>query len=151
MEAKANTSRALDSVLIEHAAEQFRRISWRMRASSKEDWTSLRLTRSQLRILAQLQEGGPASVSELAGKLQLTLPSISATTNRLVRAGLLDRQGDPSDRRRVINLLTADGSAVIERLEQGRRALLVAALANLDPGELDLLAGGLTALERALR
>src|SRR5262249_13007709 len=102
MEAIKNTAHAVDlapasaepaaSERIEPTAEQFRRISRDLRASSNEDWTSLSLTRAQLRILAQLRQEGPAAVGQLAAQLGVTLPSITATVDRLVRAGLVSRE-----------------------------------------------------------
>src|SRR5689334_17956396 len=153
MEATKNAARAVDSGAlnaeraesepIEAIAEQFRRISRNLRASSNEDWTSLSLTRAQLRILAQLRQDGPAAVGQLAAHLSVTLPSITATVDRLVRAGLVSREDDPNDRRRVINMLTASGTALIERLQEGKRARLIAALEQLSPEESDVLARGL--------
>jgi DNA-binding MarR family transcriptional regulator len=163
MEAIKNAAHAVDSApvngnaeptvseRIEATADQFRRISRNLRASSNEDWTSLSLTRAQLRILAQLRQEGPAAVGQLAAQLGVTLPSITATVDRLVRAGLVSREDDPNDRRRVINMLTASGTALIERLQEGKRARLIAALEHLSPEEFDVLARGLAALERALQ
>jgi DNA-binding MarR family transcriptional regulator len=142
---------AVDPALVEGAADQFRRILRHLRASSNEDWTSLSLTRAQLRILAQLRQDGPAAVGQLAAQLGVTLPSITATVDRLVRAGLVAREDDPNDRRRVINMLTPAGNALIERLQEGKRARLIAALEHLNSEELDVLARGLNALERALQ
>jgi DNA-binding MarR family transcriptional regulator len=150
MEATKDAVRSVNSELVESAAEQFRRIGRHLRASSNEDWTSLSLTRAQLRILAQLRQDGPAAVGQLATQLGVTLPSITATVDRLVRAGLVAREDDPNDRRRVINMLTPTGTALIERLQDGKRARLIAALEHLNSEELDVLARGLTSLERAL-
>lgn len=135
---------------LENTADQFRRIMRQLRSTSNEDWTSLSLTRAQLRILAQLRQDGPAAVSQLANMLGVTLPSITATVDRLVQSSLVAREDDPNDRRRVINKLTPSGTALIERLQEGRRARLIAALEHLSAEDLDVLARGLTALERAM-
>jgi DNA-binding MarR family transcriptional regulator len=150
MEATKNATRTVNSELVEGVADQFRRIVRHLRASSNEDWTSLSLTRAQLRILAQLRQDGPAAVGQLAAQLGVTLPSITATVDRLVRAGLVAREDDPNDRRRVINMLTPTGTTLIERLQEGKRARLIAALELLNSEELDVLVSGLAALERAL-
>jgi DNA-binding MarR family transcriptional regulator len=135
---------------IERTADQFRTIMRQLRSTSNEDWTSLSLTRAQLRILAQLRQDGPAAVSQLAAQLGVTLPSITATVDRLVQAGLVTREDDPNDRRRVINKLTSPGTALIERLQEGKRARLIAALEHLSVEDLGVLAQGLTALEKAM-
>src|SRR5215471_6125355 len=128
MKATEIANHVIDPSLVEAVADQFRRISWRARANSHEDWNSLRLTRAQLRILAKLQQEGPATVGQLAGHLGLSLPSITATVDRLARAGLVVRQDDATDRRRVINVLTSQGSTMIDRLFEGKKVQLIAVL-----------------------
>jgi DNA-binding MarR family transcriptional regulator len=139
-----------DQSRTEQVADQLRRINRVLRASSQEDWTSLSLTRAQLKILVLLLQEGPATVGHLASNLGVTLPSITATVDRLVRQELVSREDDPSDRRRVINRLTPLGISLIERLQEGRRARLVAALQQLSPDELDSLSNGLEKLEQAI-
>ena len=136
---------------VEETADQVRRITRLLRAGSQEDWTSLSLTRAQLRILILLQQEGSAAVGQIASFLGVTLPSVTATVDRLVQQGLVRREDDPNDRRRVINRLTPEGTALLERLQEGRRARLVAALAKLTPDELESLASALAPFERALR
>jgi DNA-binding MarR family transcriptional regulator len=141
---------ARGSAAVERTADQWREISRMLRASSEEDWTSLSLTRAQLRILVRLQQDGPTAVGQLASQLSVTLPSITATVDRLVQQGLVTREDDPNDRRRVINRLTPNGDALIDRLQEGKRARLIAALDRLSPDDLDMLARGLTELRRAM-
>jgi len=136
---------------VEETADQVRRITKLLRGGSHEDWTSLSLTRAQLRILNLLQQERAAAVGQIAAHLSVTLPSVTATVDRLVQQGLVSREDDPNDRRRVINRLTPDGAALLERLQEGRRARLVAALATLTPEELETLGGALAPFERALR
>jgi DNA-binding MarR family transcriptional regulator len=80
----------------------------------------------------------------------VTLPSITATVDRLVQQDLVVREDDPNDRRRVINKLTPKGSALIERLQEGKRVRLVAALEQMSPDDLAMLSRGLTVLEGLL-
>jgi DNA-binding MarR family transcriptional regulator len=101
--------------------------------------------------LILLQQEGSAAVGQIASFLGVTLPSVTATVDRLVQQGLVRREDDPNDRRRVINRLTPEGTALLERLQEGRRARLVAALAKLTPDELESLAGALAPFERALQ
>jgi DNA-binding MarR family transcriptional regulator len=136
---------------IERTADQVRRITKLLRQGSQEDWTSLSLSRAQLRILVLLQREGSAAVGQLAAALGVTLPSVTATVDRLVHAGLVSREDDPNDRRRVINRLTPAGLTLLERLQEGRRARLVAALERLAPNELEALVASLDRFETALR
>lgn len=139
-----------DQVRTEQVADQLRRVNRLLRASSQEDWTSLSLTRAQLKILVLLHQEGPTTVGHLASNLGVTLPSITATVDRLVHQGLVSREDDPTDRRRVINRLTPNGVVLIERLQEGRRARIVSALQELSPAELEGLAGALANLEQAI-
>jgi DNA-binding MarR family transcriptional regulator len=52
--------------------------------------------------LIALGLGGPASVSELAGRIGLTTATTSLLVGELSRAGLVQRREDESDRRRTI-------------------------------------------------
>lgn len=135
---------------VEETADRLRRIMRQLRAGSAEDWTSLSLTRAQLKILLLLQRQGAAAVGQLAGDLGVTLPSITATVDRLVHQGLVSREEDPGDRRRVINRLTPEGTTLLERLYEGRRVRLVATLSQLSPDELDTLSRALIRFEQAL-
>ena len=135
---------------IDATADRWRQISRLLRASSHEDWATLSLTRAQLRILVRLQQDGPAAVGHLASQLGVTLPSITATIDRLVQQGMVSREDDPSDRRRVINRVTPEGAALIDRLQEGKKARLVSALGNLTPDDLEALHRSLANLEQAL-
>lgn len=141
---------ALASISIEQTADLVRRVTRLLRQGSQEDWTSLSLSRAQLRILILLQQEKAAAVGRLASTLGVTLPSITATVDRLVQAGLVTREDDPSDRRRVINRLTPAGQALLERLQEGRRARLVGALERLTPDELAALGSALQRFETVL-
>ena len=142
------TTGPAQKLLADRVADQLRQINRLVRASSQEDWTSLSLTRAQLRILVLLHQDGPSAVGQLAGQLGVTLPSITATVDRLVQQGLVSRQDDPNDRRRVINQLTPNGTTLIERLQEGRRARLVAAMEQLTTEELNSLGHVLERLEQ---
>jgi DNA-binding MarR family transcriptional regulator len=52
--------------------------------------------------LIALALGGPASVSELAGRIGLTPATTSLLVGELSRAGLVERREDEADRRRTI-------------------------------------------------
>jgi DNA-binding MarR family transcriptional regulator len=135
---------------VEGTAEQFNRVGRRLRATAQEDWSSLSLSRAQLRILVFLHQDGPASVGQLANNLGVTLPSVTATVDRLVQAGYVIRADDPTDRRRVINQLTPEGTALIRRLHEGKRTRLIGALEQLSTEEIELFSQILAHLETIL-
>lgn len=70
------------------------------------------LTLSQYRALIMLGEG-PEAASALAEKLAVSRPSLTGVIDGLVARGLVDREGDPSDRRRISLGLTAAGRELL--------------------------------------
>jgi DNA-binding MarR family transcriptional regulator len=134
----------------ERTALLVQRVSRALRDPQEEEWMTLDLSMAQVKILFALYNHGPATVGTLAGRLHVKLPTISATLDRLVRGGYVERLDDPSDRRVVINRLTARGSSQVERLREERRARVEAALSKLTPSEIVTLYEGLSALAEAL-
>ncbi len=105
---------------------------------------------------------GPACVSELAGKLGMTVQGASKLVNDLERLGYVSRRVDPADLRNRIVELTARGWDGIEAGRAARAALTAELRAVLgEPAADDLIAalrqlaeatGGLqTLLARRLR
>ena len=82
----------------------------------------LDLSLPQYRVLALLGDGSTAS-SVLARKLAVSPPTVTAVVDGLVGRGLVERQADPEDRRRLTLLLTRDGKrAARRRRRRGRGA-----------------------------
>jgi DNA-binding MarR family transcriptional regulator len=108
------------------------------------------LGRRHVAVLAHVAADGPASVSDLAAALGLSLPAASTLTRELEDAGLVERREDPADRRRtVVAVDPATGRAVADWL-RARDAPLERALASLDEGERAAFLKGLRALGDAL-
>jgi MarR family transcriptional regulator, organic hydroperoxide resistance regulator len=137
-------------VELERVAALFGQIMRLQRRASPRDWMELDLSMAQMKAMFVLHHDGPAKVSDLAEALGVSAPSMTGTLERLVRHGLIERRDDPSDRRLVIIALTPAGQALVERLHQGRRQRLLAALARLDASTVDDLERGLLALRESL-
>src|SRR6185295_11355411 len=76
-----------------------------MRASGSRwagPWNELDLTIPQIRALGHIAMDGPSRMSAIAQYLGISMPSCTSLVDRLSRAGMVDRQVDPSDRRLVI-------------------------------------------------
>jgi long-chain acyl-CoA synthetase len=67
---------------------------------------------AQYRLLILLSEGKEAA-SALADKLAVTRPSVTGVVDGLVARGLVERDHDVDDRRRVGHALTAEGRRVL--------------------------------------
>jgi DNA-binding MarR family transcriptional regulator len=70
------------------------------------------------RLLATLEELGPASQAALGRRSGIHLSDMVAAINDLADRGLVERAPDPSDRRRNIISLTSAGKRQLRRLEK---------------------------------
>jgi DNA-binding MarR family transcriptional regulator len=100
--------------------------------------------------LEQLREG-PLTVGALAGRLGLTLPTVSGVLADLDRAGLVDRAPDTADRRRTIVQIAPGKAAVIRDWLDGAAAPLARVLDKLTPNERDAFLKAMDLLEAELR
>ena len=69
------------------------------------------------RLLAALQEFGPASQARLGRRTGIDRSDVVAALNDLAGRGLVKRTRDPADRRRNIITVTPAGTAHFERLD----------------------------------
>jgi DNA-binding MarR family transcriptional regulator len=91
----------------------------------------LDLSLAQYRVLALLGDGSSAS-SALAAQLAVSPPSISSVVDGLVGRGLVERQPDPADRRRLTLLLTVAGTSLLTDADQAVADRLAEIAAYLD-------------------
>lgn len=108
------------------------------------------LTITQLRALGLLKRGCRLP-SELARDLGVTPATSSELVEVLVRRGLVERGGEPEDRRLTPLRVTAAG---LTRLEDARARALVAVeplLEGLEPAELEVFEKGLESLLNRMR
>jgi MarR family transcriptional regulator, lower aerobic nicotinate degradation pathway regulator len=87
------------------------------------------------RLLAALQEFGPASQAELGRRTGMDRSDVVAAVNELVGRGLADRSPDPADGRRNIITITPAGTAHLRRLEELLDDVQNELLAPLSPAE----------------
>jgi DNA-binding MarR family transcriptional regulator len=107
------------------------------------------LTLPESAALARLDRGGPATPGELARLEQISPQSMGATIAALEARGLVGRQRDPADGRRVVLSLTPAGLDVLRTRRDARAQRLAQALsAGFTPGEQRLLQAATPLLER---
>jgi DNA-binding MarR family transcriptional regulator len=83
----------------------------------------LDLSLPQYRVLALLGEGSTAS-SVLARRLAVSPPTVTSVVDGLVGRGLVDREADPEDRRRLTLLLTREGTKLLAAADAAAEARL---------------------------
>ena len=91
------------------------------------------LSAAQYRMLIFLADG-VAPASALATKLGVSRPSITALVDGLAQKGLVVRQDDPTDRRKVDLVLTPRGGEALSRADAQVAAFLAELFDELDEG-----------------
>ncbi len=87
------------------------------------------------RLLAALDQYGPASQAELGRNTGIDRSDVVATLNDLVARGLAQRAPDPDDGRRNVVTMTRRGARALERLDAVLDDVQDAGLAPLSPSE----------------
>ena len=111
-----------------------------------ELWDAAGLTVTQLRLLFYLHEEEGIGNAELADKLMVTRPSVSALLERLERGEFVRREMSPDDRRGICIWLEPKGRAAVAQMTADLRAKARRLLADLDDTEVQVLTGALTRL-----
>ncbi len=109
----------------------------------------LGLTYPQYLVLLVLWEGDGVTVSQLGERLRLDSGTLTPLLKRLQAQGLLHRQRDAGDERRVLLRLTPHGHALRAQAEAVPHAMACATGCNLE--QISALAGQLHQLRRQLQ
>ena len=115
-----------------------------------ESVRSLELSPRHLSLLALLLFDGPATVNDLAARLEVAPTTASLMVGDLSRKGVLERREDESDRRRRIVSITDQMRPEIEDWLAGSAAAWRKALAPLANDDRRRFVDTLLAYERAL-
>lgn len=88
-------------------------------------------------LLLRQRPGAGCRQHELAQALGIEQPSLVRLLDQLGRAGLVERRGDPADRRAKLLTLTAAGAAAAARADAVLEQLRAELLRDADPRDLD--------------
>jgi DNA-binding MarR family transcriptional regulator len=94
------------------------------------------ISRTQLELLFTIYHEQPTTAKQLAAKLHLTPGAISQLVDELMEQSLIQRETDPSDRRRQVISLSTEGTAVVKTFEKRRHAVMNKVIENLSDDEL---------------
>ncbi|GAB7048018.1 MarR family winged helix-turn-helix transcriptional regulator [Catenuloplanes indicus] len=142
----AATAVSADAAAIDEAAEALLGV-W---DTAREKATN-RLSGSQLRALLVVEQDEGINLGRLAGSLGMILSSASRLCDRLVAAGMLEREPGRADRREIALILTSAGRALLDEVRAERRAQLSGVLARMSPSSRAALVTGLQAFSAATR
>jgi DNA-binding MarR family transcriptional regulator len=107
------------------------------------------ITIPQFRTLVILFNEGPINLATLAGLLDVQPSTTGRMVDRLVGAGLIDRQPHPNSRRELVVELTARGRKVVQKVTASRRNELARVVEKMPVRERRGLLRALTAFTAA--
>jgi DNA-binding MarR family transcriptional regulator len=136
----------MPNVSIDEALAARKKIQRALLTSTASRWRDLDISMQQLRALTVLRDEEVATVGRLAELFGIGLPAASILADRLVRAGYVDRNDDPADRRRVLLTLTRAGVQLVTELHEGSYLVLRRWMSRLSPEDLAALTQGWRAL-----
>ncbi len=105
----------------------------------------------QLRVLVMLSARAPLNLTAVAERLGVNPSNASRTCDRLVKAGFVDRQLDPHDRRHISLALTRDGRRLVAEVMDHRRDLLALVVGAMPVQAQQQLTDSLDAFNNAAR
>jgi DNA-binding MarR family transcriptional regulator len=101
--------------------------------------SAIELTMAQAKLLYLVAANGGLSLSEIAGRLGITLSTASGAVDRLVELGLLDRTAVPTNRRQVQVSATSLGIDALEQFHELGERQLRAFLERVDDADLAVI------------
>jgi DNA-binding MarR family transcriptional regulator len=110
----------------------------------------LGMTNARMMALAVVDSRESCSMSDLARELGLPSPLATRVADELVARGLVEREADPDDRRRVLLRVTARGREAFAAVHEEAEGLLSAVLLRMTEEETESLLRGLRAFLRVL-
>ena len=113
------------------------------------EFLEIDITMPQAKLLYLIGAAGELHMSEIVGRLGVSLSTVSGLVDRVVDHGLATRREDPADRRQVVVGLTPEGADFIDRFRELNARQMRDMLAVLDATELEQVRSALAALDRA--
>jgi len=152
---RTNTSEveALDeSLAVERAAQLLPEITKLLRlVGARLSTTVAACSAGETRTLHYLYHHPDATLGDVAAGTGVSLSTASEVVDRLVTAGLVDREIDPRDRRRVVLRLTPHAREMADRMHAALVEMVRATLGRLDPAEWPVFVRSLEVLADELR
>jgi DNA-binding MarR family transcriptional regulator len=107
-----------------------------MHAYMQSAFSAYDITPSELQLLFTIYHGQPITAKELASHLHLTAGAVSQVIEALANRKLIQRETDPTDRRRQVLRLSAKGDGLVQKLDKHRRDVMHRVIKDLTDDEL---------------
>jgi DNA-binding MarR family transcriptional regulator len=111
------------------------------------DGPAERAEAARRKLLAAIEEKEPATLNQVASGVERGAPAVSRSVDTLVRAGLVERQPDPGNRRRLALRLTSKGREELGRSPASNK-MLKSKFERLAQSELRAVERAIEILER---
>ncbi|MCB9786686.1 MAG: MarR family transcriptional regulator [Deltaproteobacteria bacterium] len=134
----------------EHALQELRRLVHGIRRASYAAERSSGVTGAQLFVLRELSLEPGTSLRRLSERTLTDPSSVSVIVARLVERGLVTRERDPTDRRKIALTLSTKGAQLLARAPEPYQTRLIGMLRSLPPSDLDVLRVVLSSMSDAL-
>jgi DNA-binding MarR family transcriptional regulator len=105
------------------------------------------LTPTMRAAVGTIAREGPLTLGELAASEQVAPPTVTKVVAKLEDRGLVEREGDPTDRRVARVVLSDLGQRWLEADRRRRHAWLADRIDKLDPAERERLVRAVDAIE----
>ncbi|HEX3070177.1 MAG TPA: MarR family winged helix-turn-helix transcriptional regulator [Thermoanaerobaculia bacterium] len=137
----SDSARILDAI---------RRLVRHLRLADRAAQSELGISGAQLFVLAELGKTPALSLNDVAALTRTDQSSVSVVVSRLVEAGLVTRERDTRDARRLVLNLSPSGRAVLDRAPAVPQEQILSATDQLPAAERKHFADMLTALVESL-
>ncbi|MDG4805865.1 MarR family transcriptional regulator [Micromonospora sp. WMMD1120] len=118
---------------------------------SAREGTANRVSGAQLRAVMVVEQYDGINLRRLATRLDMLLSSASRLCDRLVAAGMLEREPGRFDRREISLHLTPEARRLLAELRADRQAKLAAVLTAMSPVGRDALLRGISEFDEVAR
>ena len=109
------------------------------------------LSPARVRVLWELQHGGPMTQQALATRLEVSARNVTGLVDALEDGGYVSRSPHPSDRRATIVSLTASARRRMREMQREHAELTADLLGAVDPVDRPALERGVDAIAARLR
>ncbi len=123
-----------------------RRLVRHLRLADRAAQSELGISGAQLFVLAELGKTPSLSLNDVAARTRTDQSSVSVVVSRLVEAGLVMRDRDARDARRLVLNLTKSGRAMLQRAPSVAQEKILALVDRMSPAERTRFADDFTAL-----
>ena len=105
-------------------------------------------TKNHLTIVRLLDENDRMYITEIVDVVGITKPQMTATTDKLIKMGLVNRVYNENDRRKIHLELTKEGKKMAVKINQNIEVVVNRLLSDLSEKEILELATGLKAFNK---